>query len=184
MGKTRPRGRALDWDEGVVGGDQPLELSPAACRATCAQSICRYLYYAAMTDCIRLDYDFLFAVGNMRVAETMAPLSAYTGLDRLVVNSERIGYSASTMRASLHIILPRLAMHTGIRSFDDLRQLHLDEMIDGVEAFAARSDTHLFRNEEEDFPTGFGSISCSRSGLSRAASTRMSAVCTTRLRLR
>jgi hypothetical protein len=58
-----------------------------------------YLYYAAMTDCIRLDYDFLFAVGNMRVAETMAPLNAYTGLDRLVANSERIGYSASSMRA-------------------------------------------------------------------------------------
>ena len=30
----------------------------------------------------------------------------------------------------------------------------------------------------------FGSIRCNRSGLSRAASTRMSAVCTTRLRLR
>ena len=30
----------------------------------------------------------------------------------------------------------------------------------------------------------FGSLRCNRSGLSRAASTRMSAVCTTRLRLR
>lgn len=114
-----------------------------------------YLYYAAMTDCIRLDYDFLFAVGNMRVAETMAPLGAYTGLDRLVAQSERIGYSSASMRASLHVILPRLAMHTGIRSFDDLRQRHLDEMMAGVEAFATRSDTHLFRKEEEGFPTGF-----------------------------
>ena len=58
-----------------------------------------YLYYAAMTDCIQLDYDFLFAVGNMRVAETMAPLGAYTGLDRLVAESERIGYSVASMRA-------------------------------------------------------------------------------------
>ena len=114
-----------------------------------------YLYYAAMTDCIRLDYDFLFAVGNMRVAETMAPLGAYTGLDRLVAESERIGYSAASMRASLHVILPRLAMHTGIRSFDDLRQRHLDEMMAGIEAFAERSDAHLFRKEEEDFPNGF-----------------------------
>jgi hypothetical protein len=61
-----------------------------------------YLYYAAMTDCIRLDYDFLFAVRNMRVAETMAPLNAYEGLDRLVADSEKIGYSATSMRSSLH----------------------------------------------------------------------------------
>ena len=114
-----------------------------------------YLYYAAMTDRIRLDYDFLFAVRNMRVAETMAPLNAYVGLDELVAESEKVGYSASGMRGSLHVILPRLAMHTGIRSFSDLRQDHLDEMIAGVDAFAARNDTHLFRNEEEDFPAGF-----------------------------
>ena len=31
-----------------------------------------YLYYAAMTDCIRLDYDFLFAVGTMRVGREVA----------------------------------------------------------------------------------------------------------------
>lgn len=114
-----------------------------------------YLYYAAMTDRIRLDYDFLFAVRNMRVAETMAPLNAYGGLDELAAESEKVGYSASGMRGSLHVILPRLAMHTGIRSFGDLRQDHLDEMIAGVDAFAARNDTHLFRNEEEDFPAGF-----------------------------
>jgi hypothetical protein len=33
-------GRALDRDEGMGGGDQPVGVSPAACRAVCAQSIC------------------------------------------------------------------------------------------------------------------------------------------------
>ena len=41
-----------------------------------------YLYYAAMTDRIRLDYDFLFAVGNMRVAETMEPGISMSGPSR------------------------------------------------------------------------------------------------------
>ena len=114
-----------------------------------------YLYYAAMTDRIRLDYDFLFAVGNMRVAETMEPLNAYEGLDALVADSAKIGYSATGVQAALRVVLPRLAMHTGVRSFGDLRQHHLDEMIAGVDAFAARHDTHIFRNEKEDFPAGF-----------------------------
>lgn len=114
-----------------------------------------YLYYAAMTDRIRLDYDFLFAVGNMRVAETMEPLNAYEGLDALVADSAKIGYSATGVQAALRVVLPRLAMHTGVRSFGDLRQHHLDEMIAGVDAFAARHDTQIFRNEKEDFPAGF-----------------------------
>jgi len=114
-----------------------------------------YLYFAAMTDKIRLDYDFLFAVRYMRVAETMAPLNAYAGLEQLVADSEKIGYSASSIRASLRIILPRLAMHTGIRSFNGLRQSHLDDMKAAIDVFASRTDTHLFRNDDEDFPKSF-----------------------------
>lgn len=59
-----------------------------------------YLYYAAMTDRIRLDFDFLFAVKNMQVAETMAPLHAYLNLEQLVADSIKIGYSETSMRAS------------------------------------------------------------------------------------
>ena len=114
-----------------------------------------YLYYAAMTDRIRLDFDFLFAVKNMQVAETMAPLHAYLNLEQLVADSIKIGYSETSMRASLHVILPRLSMHTGIRCFDDLRQHHLDEMMAAVEAFVARPDTRLFRKTDENFPEGF-----------------------------
>lgn len=63
-----------------------------------------------------MDYDFLFAVGNMRVAETMEPLNAYEGLDALVADSAKIGYSATGVQAALRVVLPRLAMNTGVRS--------------------------------------------------------------------
>ncbi|MDE2239819.1 MAG: tyrosine-type recombinase/integrase [Rhodospirillales bacterium] len=135
---------------GCLAGDrQAFPTYPVSFRAR------TYLYYLALTDRIRLDYDFLFAVGNMRVAETLAPLDAYFGLDQLVADSSKIGYSETGMRSSLYGILPRFAMHSGIRSFDDLRQCHLDELTVAVKTFAARKDAHLFKLPDEDFPKGF-----------------------------
>jgi integrase len=133
----------------LTGDSQAFPTYPVSFRAR------TYLYYLALTDRIRLDYDFLFAVGNMRVAETLAPLNAYFGLDQLVADSGKIGYSEGGMRSSLYGILPRVAMHSGIRSFDDLRQSHLDEVAVAVRTFAVRKDVHLFKLLDEDFPNGF-----------------------------
>ncbi len=133
----------------LVGDAQAFPTYPVSFRAR------SYLYYLALTDRTRLDYDFLFAVGNMRVAETLAPLNAYFGLDELVADSGKIGYSEAGMRSSLYGTLPRIAMHSGIRSFDDLRQSHLDELTAAVGTFAARNDAHLYKLPDEDFPSGF-----------------------------
>lgn len=135
---------------GCLAGDtQAFPTYPVSFRAR------SYLYYLALTDRTRLDYDFLFAIGNMRVAETLAPLNAYFGLDELVADSGKIGYSEGGMRSSLYGILPRVAMHSGIRSFDDLRQSHLDELAAAVGTFATRKDVQLYKLPDEDFPNGF-----------------------------
>jgi integrase len=114
-----------------------------------------YLYYLALTDRLRLDYEFLLAIGNMRVAEAIAPFNADFGLEELLDDSVKLGYARYQMRSTLYGILPRIAMHTGIRTFDVLRQNHLTELQDAVGGFAARPDAHLFRSAEENFPYEF-----------------------------
>lgn len=135
---------------GCLAGDkQAFPTYPVSFRAR------TYLYYLALTDRIRLDYDFLLAVGNMRVAETLAPLNAYFELEQLVADSGKIGYSETSMRSSLYGILPRIAMHSGIKCFGDLRQDHLDELMTAVKVFATRVDSHQFKLPDENFPNGF-----------------------------
>ena len=97
----------------LVGDTQAFPTYPVSFRAR------SYLYFLALTDRTRLDYDFLFAVGNMRVAETLAPLNAYFGLDELVADSGKIGYSERGMRSSLHGTLPRVAMHMSLSTQSD-----------------------------------------------------------------
>jgi integrase len=133
----------------LAGDSQAFPTYPVSFRAR------SYLYYLALTGRTRLDYNFLFAIGNMRVVETLAPLNAYFGLDELVADSGKIGYSEGSMRTSLYGTLPRVAMHSGIRCFDDLRQSHLDELESAVRAFAVRKDVHHYKLFDEDFPNGF-----------------------------
>ena len=68
-----------------------------------------------------LDYPFLFAVGNMRVSESTEPHGLDFGMAGLINDEVRLGYRGISLRGQLVSLLPRIAMHTGIRSPDDLR---------------------------------------------------------------
>jgi integrase len=114
-----------------------------------------YLYYLALTDRVRLDYDYLLAIGNMRVAESIAPFNTDFGLDRLVSDSIALGYSGLSMRSVLYSILPRLAMHTGVRSFDLFKQEHLIELHEAVLRFSSRDDVYFYRTLGPEFPRAF-----------------------------
>lgn len=133
----------------LAGDKQAFPTHPLSYRAR------TYLYYLALTDRVRLDYEFLFAVGNMRVAETLAPIDAFSGVEGLVTDACRLGYSEESMRCALACILPRLAMHTGVRTFDGVQQHHLDDMASAIEAIACRINQFPFRQPDKDFPHSF-----------------------------
>jgi integrase len=135
---------------GCLSGDkQAFPAHPVSFRAR------TYLYYLALTDLLRLDYEFLLAIGNMRVAEAIAPFNVDFGLDELLADSLKLGYARYQMRSTLSGILPRIAMHTGIRTFDALKQNHLTELQEAVRGFAGRGDVHLYRPSRENFPHEF-----------------------------
>jgi hypothetical protein len=108
---------------GCLSGDkQAFPTQPVSFRAR------TYLYYLAVTDRLRLDYEFLLAISNMRVAEAIAPFNVDFGLNELLADSVKLGYARYQMRSTLCGILPRIAMHTGIRTFDALKQNHLTDL--------------------------------------------------------
>ena len=114
-----------------------------------------YLYYLALTNRLHLDYDFLFAVGNMRVVELIAPFNADLGIDTLIADSTQLGYSDYCTRATIIIVLARIAMHTGIQKFDDIKQKHLMEMFEAVSQFSLRDDVHVYQRIGKTFPSSF-----------------------------
>ena len=146
-----------DWFEeplpvriGCLAGDkQAFPTHPLSYRAR------TYIFFLALTDRIRLDYEFLFAIGNMRLSETLVPFDSYSGIEELVSDSGGIGYSEASTRSALSCVLPRLAMHTGVKSFDELRQHHLDQMICAIETFSNRESPHPYKLSDADFPHGF-----------------------------
>ena len=117
-----------------------------------------YLFYLAYTDHLRLDYDFLFAIGNMRAAETTRPLGIDLGIEQLVTEGARLGYKRQSIAASLMWVLPRLAMHTGVRTPEHLTAQHLSELIAAARRFCERKDLDLFGRPAKDFAYAYARI--------------------------
>lgn len=117
-----------------------------------------YLFYLAYTDRIRLDYDFLFALGNMRAAETTRPLGIDLGVEQLATEGARLGYKRHSIAASLMWVLPRLAMHTGIRQPEHLTAQHLSDLIAAARRFCERDDLDLFGRPAKDFAYAYARI--------------------------
>ena len=117
-----------------------------------------YLFYLAYTDHLRLDYDFLFTIGNMRAAETTRPLGIDLGVEQLATEGARLGYKRHSIAASLMWVLPRLAMHTGVRQPEHLTAQHLSEMIAAARRFCERGDLDLFGRPAKDFAYAYARI--------------------------
>ena len=133
----------------LYGDKQAFPSFPLSCRAR------SYLYYLSLTDHMLLDYPFLFAVGNMRVRELMQSHGLDFGMAELVNDGVRLGYCKLSLRTSLVSVLPRIAMHTGIRSPDNLKKEHLTELYDEVVRFADRDDLHRYHRTDKTFPPYF-----------------------------
>ena len=114
-----------------------------------------YLYYLSLTDHMLLDYPFLFAVGNMRVSESTEPHGLDFGMAGLINDGIRLGYRGLSLRGQLVSLLPRIAMHTGIRSPDDLTQEHLTELYNEVVRYTDRDDLHRYHPTGKTFPLYF-----------------------------
>ena len=103
-----------------------------------------YLYYLALTDRTRLDYDWLLALGDLRLGDVAEPLGIDIGIDALVGECRRLGFHPGSARLAMQWALGRIALHTGIRDPTQLRAEHVEELLVAVRRFGERADIAEF----------------------------------------
>lgn len=99
-----------------------------------------YVYFLALRDHIRLDYDFLLAVTDLCVGDVARPLDIDFGIDSLVTNGEHMGYCRGSIASSVRWALSRLALHTGVRSPGAITRDHVVDLTQAIESFSRRAD--------------------------------------------
>ena len=104
-----------------------------------------YLFYLALTDRVLLDYDWLLAIGDLAIGPVASPLGIPFGVPKLAADGVRHGYRPSSVAASMRWALSRIALHSGVRSADEVRSDHIAELLTAIERFDERHDISVFR---------------------------------------
>ncbi|WP_339426643.1 hypothetical protein, partial [Pseudomonas proteolytica] len=114
-----------------------------------------YIHFLAFTDRLRIDYPWLLAVGKTRPSVVLDRLCIDLGIDRLADEGEALGFNRSSIRLSMTWMLPRIAMHEGVRSPDLLRPEHIDRLLAAVRDFASHPDLPVFFGARERYGPQF-----------------------------
>jgi hypothetical protein len=104
-----------------------------------------YLFYLALTDRALLDYDWLLAIGDLAIGPIADPLGIDFGVPKLAAEGVRHGYRPLSVVASMRWALSRIALHTGVRSADEVRSDHIAELLAAIERFDEQHDISVFR---------------------------------------
>lgn len=112
-----------------------------------------YLYYLALTDRIRLDMPWLLAVGHLRVSDVAISLRIDLGIETLTEEAVVHGLNRFSMRLGLNWVLPRIALHFGVRQVDALTEVHTDTLMAAIREFGARPDIGEFWSSAEHYRT-------------------------------
>ena len=103
-----------------------------------------YLFYLALTDRLRLDYDWLLTVGDLCVAPVADALGVDFGVPRLVAESVQHGYRGNGTALAMAWVMSRMALHRGLRSAEHVRYDHIVELLEAIERFDHRQDVGRF----------------------------------------
>ena len=110
-----------------------------------------YLYYLALTDRVKLDYDFLLAIGDLAVDDVARPLRIDFGLPHLKAEAIRLGYSPLSSNQSFKWAVHRIALHSGIRNADGFRSPHIDGILEAIKRFGSRRYLRSLLHPHQDF---------------------------------
>lgn len=105
-----------------------------------------YLFYLAFTDRLRLDYTWLLAIGDVCAAPVAEALGVDLGIFGLAEQGVQHGYRRSNIAGSMSWTMSRIALHTGLRSVDDVRYDHVAELLDAIRDFDERQNVNRLRN--------------------------------------
>ena len=103
-----------------------------------------YLVYLCFTDRLRIDYDFLLAIGQLHTTNISKFLCGDLGVGQLSDEAQRLGFCRFSSNLTMGWALPRIALHTGIRNPSLLRLEHLNELALAMYEFHERKDLAFF----------------------------------------
>lgn len=99
-----------------------------------------YLYYLALSGHLRIDYDWLLAVGDLCIHDVVRHMRIDLGVEMLAREGAALGLRLTTSDSAMRWTLGRLAMHHGKRSADQLGDADVDGLLSAIRKFGERSD--------------------------------------------
>lgn len=110
-----------------------------------------YLYYLALTDRVRLDYEWLLALGTLRSEDVSRLLGLDLGIDALSKEATGLGFHPVSAKLAMHWTLSRVALHAGVRAPSTLQAGHLDKLLAAIRCLGDRPDIGLFWGSPERY---------------------------------
>lgn len=99
-----------------------------------------YLYYLALKGYLRIDYDWLLAVGDLCIHDVVRHMQIDLGVATLAREGADLGLKMANADRAMRWTLGRLAMHHGARSVERLGDADVDGFLSAVRQFGARPD--------------------------------------------
>ena len=103
-----------------------------------------YLYYLALARHLRLDHDWLLALGDLCVHDVARPLGIDLGVAILAREAEQLGLNYGNADRAMRWTLSRIALHSGPRRITELGEADIDRLLVAVRTFGERPDLSAF----------------------------------------
>lgn len=99
-----------------------------------------YLYYLALSGHLRIDYDWLLAIGDVCVHDVAYQMGIDFGVEVLAQEAGALGLSQLHADCAMRWTLGRIALHSGPKRFELLTDTDVDRMLVAVRKFGERPD--------------------------------------------
>jgi integrase len=103
-----------------------------------------YLYYLALSGHLRLDYPWLFAIGDLCVHDVARYMRLDLGVERLAREAAVLGLRHANAELSMRWALGLIALHSGPRPVDQLGDKDIDQLLVAVRRFSERPDLDAY----------------------------------------
>jgi integrase len=124
-----------------------------------------YLYYLALSGRLRIDYDWLLAVGDLCVHDVIHHMRIDLGVEILAREGSALGLRHANVDRAMRWTIARLALHRGPRPVDRLSDADVDSFLVAVRKFGERPDiadfwtsTDRFREVSKQWITMIGQL--------------------------
>lgn len=99
-----------------------------------------YLHYLALSGHLRIDYDWLLAIGDLCVHDVVHHMRIDLGVEALAREASALGLHHVHADRAMRWTLGRIALHSGPRRVDELVDDDVDRMLVAVRTFGERPD--------------------------------------------